>query len=114
MPTLYIEEYSIDGHKFAVEDHEDGQPAEKHFFHNHYLSGEGKRFHCWHNGCGVGQFDTLADARFKIRDYALNDANRKYNMALDHKREAIAIIDALSGDDIFKLAAFLAKEPDND
>lgn len=70
----FIEQYDVPGvGRFAIEDYEDGAPAAQHFFpHTKH-----KRYHLWRNGCGIGQADTLADAKLQIRKYVLNSLLRQ-------------------------------------
>lgn len=86
--SRYIESFFINGAKYSIEDYEDGQPMEEHFFGMRYGSGKTgdcKRFRLWRNGGGFGQADTLQEARQLLLDYATQNlkaeeasAKRKY------------------------------------
>lgn len=79
--TSHIESFSILGTEWGIEDHEDGGPADRHFFHNKYLSGEAKRFRLWRGGSGFGQADTLQEARDQLTAYAVKLATEEKKRA---------------------------------
>jgi hypothetical protein len=107
MSVVYVETYKINGVEFGIEDHKDGAPADDHFFHDHFLKGRTKRFHCWRGGCGIGESHSLNEARLIIRDYALKRETEKRDVALDEARNCSAVVDTLGSGDIFHLAKFL-------
>lgn len=63
----HIEKYTIRGSSYGIEDREDGRHDADHFFPDDKTR---KRFSCWVGGCGIGQFDTLEEARTKLIDHA--------------------------------------------
>jgi hypothetical protein len=67
----YVEEYKIANMRFGIEDYK--QKRKGHFMPDlpH------KRYHCWVNGGGIGQADTLQEARQIIFQLAIDnlDAN---------------------------------------
>ena len=73
MAIHYIETYSTPaGYTFGIEDHADGLGEDQHFFHHDYLEGKAKRFRTWSNGCGIGNVDTLEEARKLIADHIMD------------------------------------------
>lgn len=67
MGTPYIESFVVCGRLYGIEDYEDGQPMEDHFFGYKYKSGEagdnGKRYKCWSGGSWGKPAETLEEAR---------------------------------------------------
>lgn len=64
--VAHIEEFKILGRSFAIEDYEDGKPADQHFF----FDDRQKRYRLWTGGSGFGTANTLAEARQMVLDYA--------------------------------------------
>ena len=98
-----VERYVIPGAgSYGIEDYE--SPG-LHFFLDEYLSGRCKRFRLWRNGCGVGQADSLEEARQLIHDYARHHLQDEFER-LDKTLAGITASRKKLGDDVFRLGRF--------
>lgn len=105
MGVEYIERFEIlSDSSYGIEDHEDGRPADQHFFGADYPKGR-KRFMVWRGGCGFGEFDTLAEARQKVYDYAKERLIRR-ERELQEELGKVGLSISLLGKDVFNLGEF--------
>lgn len=79
MSATKLETYKVANMELSIEDYKQKLPkGESHFFADR----PHKRYHCWVNGGGLGQADTLEEARKVLFDWAtarLNEAIYKLN-----------------------------------
>lgn len=105
--VAYIEQFETPQGTYGIEDHKDGRPVSEHFFHDR--KGR-KRFHCWENGRGIGEFDTLEEARRRVHGYAIARLRNEVTAA----RARIAVLqkklDKIK-DDVFHLGR-IAVDPE--
>jgi len=103
--SCYIETFVIDGTTYGIEDYKDGRPPEDHFMADRAK----KRYKCWKGGCGVGDRDTLEQARKLIYDYAqlyLSTEHCKTTLRLQSLSKTLS---RLGLDDVFQLAQFVKR-----
>ena len=100
--VAFIETYDMLGSKYSIEDLEDGRPMEEHF-----MGGDARqRFSCWVGGCGIGQFDTLEEARTRIRDHVLREARKKRGDAILAQQASASVIKVLGAGYLSSLNGF--------
>lgn len=73
-----------------------------------------RRFRVIWNGCEIGQYDGIKEARQRIFDYLMDDMVRTFDYAFYRFKENVGILDDLSNKEgepeIEKLKKFLIKE----
>lgn len=96
----YAETYVINGRTYGIEDY--SQPGD-HFFPEK----PHKRFKLWAGGCGIGDHDSLDEARKMLHAYAYSHVNAEYH---GHQERAVSAQRALQklGGDPFNLGRFRA------
>jgi hypothetical protein len=104
MSVTYLETFRIRGlPTLGIEDYE--QPGE-HFMPN----SDHKRYQLWSGGCGIGQADTLEEARNKVLAFAKLRLIEQI-APLEKKTREIKQSIALLGDDVFNLGRFKVEAP---
>ena len=98
MSVTYREQFCVGTSTFGIEDYEQ---RGDHFFPDlpH------KRFHLWRNGCGIGQADTIDEARKIIHIYVVSHFRAARAGHRERMQEAERILGSL-GDDPFNLGRF--------
>ncbi len=84
----YIESYRIDDNRYDIEDYDDGQDPKIHFMAMY----PHKRFRLWMNGAGLGQADTIEQARKNLFDLICRmekDALTAYRKVVKVRERAI-------------------------
>lgn len=89
----YVQTFVVEGRRYGIEDHE--APG-AHFFPHKYASGERKRFTCWVGGSGIGQYDTLEEARLAMGNHIRREYREKVEAARDQVTRGLAILDRLT------------------
>ena len=92
--------------QLGIEDYE--QPG-VHFFADQ----PHKRFRLWSGGCGIGEADTLEEARKILLHYIASDLRVRSDRALADLKVMQRTLNQLGGEDpidTFKLAKFLVEE----
>jgi hypothetical protein len=105
MSVDYIETFKILYNTFGIEDHKDGKGKDKHFFHEDFILGKRKRFEDWRSGCGIGEFDTLEQAKKHLLAYVSADLNERMEKLIHDLEEVFAAKKQLTlkGLDSFKV-----------
>ena len=99
----YVERYDIGTGFFGIEDYQ--KPGD-HFFPDK----PHRRFRSWYNGCGIGQSDTIKEARKIIFDFVIRDLARSFDYAFETFSKNVMILDKLGDEpDVTKLHKFLRR-----
>lgn len=98
----YIETFKIDGMVYGIEDLT--APGD-HFIHTEPYS----RYQLWRGGCGIGNADTIAEARTQIHEYAKRCVSAALKKASNRVSELTVTATKL-GSDPFNLCMFLVKK----
>lgn len=106
MAVTYREEFVIDGNCFGIEDYKDGLPDKQHFMPFKFREGKAKRFHCWLGGCGIGEFDTIQQARQHVYNYAVSRAVEDLTKVKARLHKLNKLVESLGDEDTFNLAKF--------
>lgn len=107
MSVPYIEQYDVPGvGTLGIEDYEDGQPKEAHFFGRDYKKGGKKpRYNVWSNGGGLGGCKTLEEARQKAFAWATDQTEKRRREAARNLANATRVKHDL-GKDPFNLGIY--------
>jgi hypothetical protein len=98
----YKEKFVVRGTTYGIEDYE--QKGVKHFMPHL----KHKRFHNWAGGCGIGDYDTIADARGALLAFITRRTKDDLERAEKVVDECDGVLEMLDNDP-FNLSAYKVK-----